>query len=421
MKISLRRFLVGSAVSLVALSTAGAAFAVDLDFMVNGNEDVWTEVVERYKAVAPEVNINLNLVGYNVIRDQLPIQLEAGTGPDMATVTALGALHRFYLDITPYVDEAYWEENYGALLPWYRAGQEGGLYGWHSQVTVTGPYVNVTLFEEAGVELPGEGATWDDWADAAAQVQQELGLYAGMVMDRSGQRFAGPAISYGAQYITEPGGNLVVDDGYIAMAERMMKWHESGLMPPDIWPALAGQAYANGNEIFFAQEAAFYMSGSWNLLEVEGAVGDEFEWKVVPVPCGTATCAAMPGGTGLVSFSHTEHPEEVAAFLNWMAQTENAEYFYATSYQIPAHLGLQTSGVDYVGAGASKAVQDALNVFAANAARTAREAPQAYWIQGDPRNTEFFNATVNYLGAALSGELTLEEAIAKIREQIGAS
>ena len=32
--------------------------------------------------------------------------------------------------------------------------------------TVTGPYVNVTMFEDAGVDMPEEGATWDDWADA---------------------------------------------------------------------------------------------------------------------------------------------------------------------------------------------------------------------------------------------------------------
>lgn len=421
MKIVDRRLLAGGAISVLAVLAGGAAHAVDLEFMVNGNEDVWADMVERYKDVAPDVTINVNIVGYDVIRDQLPIQLEAGTGPDIATVTSLGGLNRYYLDITPYVDADYWQDAYGAFLPWYRAGKPDGIHGWHSQVTVTGPYVNVTLFEEAGVEIPELGATWDDWAEATQQVQDELGLYAGMVMDRSGHRFAGPAISYGAQYVTEDGGDLVVDDGFREMAQRILDWHASGLMPPDIWPAVAGQTYANGNEIFFAQEAAFYMSGSWNLLNVESSVGDEFEWAVVPVPCGPAACGSMPGGSGLVAFGHTEHPEEVAAFVDWMASTEVAEYFYANSYQIPAHKQLQTQGIDYEAAGASAAVQDGLNTFAESAAKVAEEAPQAYWIQGDARNTEFFNATVKYLGDALNGELTLEEALEKIREEAGAS
>lgn len=413
-----RRLLAsGNAISLATLLACGAAYAVDLEFMVNGNEATWTEMVERYKEVAPDVNINVNQVGYDIIRDQLPIQLEAGTGPDIATVTSLGALTRFYLDITPYVDEAFWQENYGDTLPWYRAGNETGIHGWHSQVTVTGPYVNVTLFEEAGVELPGEGATWDDWAEATKQVQDNLGLYAGMVMDRSGHRFAGPAISYGAQYVTEDD-ELVLDEGFRAMAQRLIDWHASGLMPPDIWPAVAGKTYANGNEMFFAQEVPFYMSGSWNLLNVEQSVGDDFEWAVVPPPCGTDACAAMPGGTGLVAFGHTEHPEEVAAFVDWMAQTDTAEQFYAMAYQIPAHKGLQNKGIDYEAAGASAAVTKGLNTYATSAANTAEDAPQAYWIQGDARNTEFFNSTVNYLGAALNGELTLDEAEEKIREAI---
>ena len=43
-----------------------------------------------------------------------------------------------------------------------------------TQLTVTGPYVNRTLFEQAGVDLPGDGATWDDWAVAVNEVAQAL-------------------------------------------------------------------------------------------------------------------------------------------------------------------------------------------------------------------------------------------------------
>jgi ABC-type glycerol-3-phosphate transport system substrate-binding protein len=43
-------------------------------------------------------------------------------------------------------------------------------------MTVTGPYVNKTLFEQAGVDLLAPGATWAEWADAANAVASKLDI-----------------------------------------------------------------------------------------------------------------------------------------------------------------------------------------------------------------------------------------------------
>jgi alpha-1,4-digalacturonate transport system substrate-binding protein len=53
------------------------------------------------------------------------VQLAAGEGPDIARVTDLGGLSKYYLDITPYVkDPKYWETNFGKTLPWMRPSAE---------------------------------------------------------------------------------------------------------------------------------------------------------------------------------------------------------------------------------------------------------------------------------------------------------
>ena len=286
-------------------------------------------------------------------------------------------------------------------------------------MTVTGPYVNLTMFEEAEVELPAPGATWEEWADATQEVMDATGSYAGMVMDRSGHRFAGPAMSYGAAYF-DGDGNFVVDDGFRKFAGLMMDWHDSGLMPPDIWPAVSGSKYANGNEMFFSQDVAFYMSGSWNTANVQENVGDKFDYAVVPVPCGPAGCGIMPGGQGLVAFSSGDAEKEAAsaAFIDWMAADEQARVWASRTYAIPANSRLQAEGLDYIGAGASAAVADGLQTFTAMAAAAAETTPQAYRMQGTANNSLFFNATIRYLGAALNGELTLEEALQKIENDI---
>lgn len=414
------RFAALATGSVLALTAGSAAFAVDLDFMTNSNDnqaEVLADFVERYKEVAPDVTINLNVVGYDVIREQLPVQLEAGSGPDLALVTDLGGLNPYYIDLTPYVDAAEWEANYGAVLPWYRAGKPDGVYGFHTEMTVTGPYVNLTMFEEAGVDVPAAGATWDEWAEATQAVMDATGSYAGMVMDRSGHRMAGPAMSYGAKYF-DADGKWVIDQGFRDFAQRMVDWHASGLMPPDIWPAVSGTKYANGNEMFFNQDVPFYMSGSWNLGNVQSNVGDKFDWAVVPVPCGPAGCGVMPGGAGLVSFNHSEHPDEAAAFVAWMGQTENAREWYTRTFSIPANAVLQKEGLDYVSAGASPAVAEGLNLFAGMVSAAAEQTPQAFSAQGSPTNTVIFNATTQYLSGVMNGELTLDEAVEKIEEEI---
>ena len=52
--------------------------------------------------------------------------------------------------------------------------------------------------EQAKVPLPGAKASWDEWVDAARKVARATQTKAAMAWDRSGHRFAGPAISNGA-------------------------------------------------------------------------------------------------------------------------------------------------------------------------------------------------------------------------------
>ena len=115
-----------AAISLTAIVAAGTASAANLTIMLSQNDNqaaALEALLRRYKQVAPHVNVTLNVVGFNVIRDQLKGQLEAGVGPDIALVVDLGGLNPFYVDLTPHVNVAEWEANYGAVLPWYRAGK----------------------------------------------------------------------------------------------------------------------------------------------------------------------------------------------------------------------------------------------------------------------------------------------------------
>jgi len=409
------------ALSVAAIAGATAASADNINFLCyqDANEcDVIAAMVPAFTAATGHT-VNVETVGYDVIRDQLENQLQTDAAPDVARVTNLGGLHQYYLDLAPYVDAATWEAAYGATLPWFRApgGEDHGIYGWMTQLTVTGPFVNVSLFEDAGVEMPGEGATWDDWATALMQVKEATGITAGLAMDRTAHRWAGPAFSYGAKFFDDAGNPILVDEGFRHFAEVFVGWHKSGLMPAEGWPAGEGTQYRNAAPLFQSGEVAMHMSGSWMINNYANNITD-FDWKAVPAPCGVGGCGAMPGGAAVVAFKTTKSPEAAAAFVDFLASEENAAAFASQTSNITAHQGLQASGIDY--ADASPAVAAALSVFAGNAARAAATTPQAFTFQGYAKNFVIYGVIPDYITKAITGEMTLDEALAAIDADVAA-
>ncbi len=96
----------------------------------------------------------LDVVPYQTIDEQLPVQVETGEGPDLARITNFGAYKGKLLDLRPLMaDSAYYEANFP--LPILEAL---GYGGYPDGLTITGPYVNKTLFDQAGVDMPGKDA-----------------------------------------------------------------------------------------------------------------------------------------------------------------------------------------------------------------------------------------------------------------------
>ncbi len=384
----------------------------------DGNEgEVMRDLLDAFEADNPDIRVVMDTVAYNSILEQLPLTLQANEGPDLARVTDLGGLKDHYLDIRDYLSEdeaAYITENFGSYLSWLRDDGSDAINGIHTQLTVTGPYINRTLFEQAEVDVPSDvmdAPTWQDWVDATTAVAEATETDFPMVMDRSGHRFAGPAISMGADYFTEEGFPTVMDDGFESMAEMFVNWHEEGVMPMDVWAGATG--YAAPNEEFINARAVFYMSGSWQISQFAEQIGDAFDWEAVPNPCGPAACTGIPGGASLVAIDDTEHPEAVARVLNYLAQEEVVSEFYRRTLFLPAHAGVAEAGVDYDTELAQ--VSTSLNVFGSQVAQLD---PVAIRFQGYTYNRAIMNATTDRLTQALVGELTLEEALDRAQEDI---
>jgi alpha-1,4-digalacturonate transport system substrate-binding protein len=405
----------------LVLGLAAPAMAQEIRFMCysDGNEcEVYEDVLSRFEAANEGVDVIVDVVPYQAILENLPVQLAAGTGPDIAKVTDLGGLNEYYLDLEPYVDAEYWETSFGGTLDWYRGGADRqGIYGMHSQLTITGAFVNATLFEQAGIELPGSDATWEDWAAASRAVAEATDTPFPMAIDRSGHRVAGPAISYGAALFDAEGDAILVDDGFTAFVEQFVEWHNDGTIARDVWAGQGGATYQDAAQEFINGELVFYYSGSWQVGRMDEQVGDFFDWQVVGSPCGPAgACSGMPGGAGIVGFEQTEHPEIVAAVIDFLAQEDIYAEVTARTRNLPGHLGVAAAGVEFQDA--SPAASAALAAFAADLPDVA---PAAFAYQGYAGNRAMFGITVERVSQAIVGELTVAEAMERASADLAAA
>ena len=411
-----RTRLIATAMATLFAVSPALAEEVRIMWYSDGNEgEVMQEMLDRFMADNPDITVVLDNVSYQVVNEQLPISLEAGEGPDIARVTNLKAQSQHWLDLTPYVaDPAYWQENFGAQADWMRPDGSDAITGFMTQLTLTGGYANKTLFDQAGVAVPGPDASWDEWIDAAQAVAESQGLEAAFTLDRSGHRLTGPAVSYGANYIGADGLPAPVDDGVRTFITKMVEWTEGGQNLKDVWVAASGSAYRAGADEFINANIPYYYSGNWQIANLSSKIGDTFDWVATGSPCGTAACSGMAGGAGLVAVKYTSVPEAVGKVMDYLGSAEVVKEFSERTLFLPAHKGV-------VAAGGLDFQSDDPQVKAALAAfveASARQSPVADALPAWKWSSAYYTALVTRASQAMAGELSLDEAFARMDSDI---
>jgi alpha-1,4-digalacturonate transport system substrate-binding protein len=399
-----------TATAVLALAAAPAwAGEVRIMWYSDGVEgEVIQDLLDRFEAENPGIDVILDNVAYQVVQEQLPIQLASGQGPDIARVAStLRSDAEHWLDLRPYLsDPAYWEANFGDRLDWMREEGSDAIPGFLTQLTLTGGFANKTLFDQAGVAIPGPEATWDDWIEASRQVMDSQQLPAAFAIDRTGHRISGPAASYGANYIGEDGLPAPIDDATMEFAGKLVGWTEQGLMLPDVWVSASGTTYRAAVDDFINAQIPFYYSGSWQVANMSNKIGDAFDWVAVGTPCGPAGCSGLAGGAGLVAIKYTQNPEEVAKVMEYLASEPVVREFSERTLFLPAHAGIVAAGgLNFQSEDPN--VPPALQRFVEASTETVPAAdalPSWEWANA------YYGVLVTRISQVMAGEITLDEA-----------
>lgn len=409
------RSLIASATLALLTSTAYAGDVRIMWYSDGVEGEVLADLMKRFKEQNPDINVTIDNVAYGVIKEQLPVQLEAGNGPDIARVTALKDLSKHWLDLRPLVsDAAYWDTNFGDQADWMRPDGSNQISGFMTQITLTGGFANKTLFEQAGVPLPGPDATWDDWAAASKKVADSQQIPFAMALDRSGHRITAPNIAFGANYIGADGKPALLDQGAKDFITKFVGWANDGIMSKDVWVSAAGQTYRAAADDFINAQLAYYYSGSWQIPNFATKIGNGFDWVATGSPCGPAVCTGMPGGAGLVAVKYTKNPKDVAKVMDYLASEAVVKEFSERTLFIPGHKGILDKG-ELSFKTEDPQVKAALDVFVK---ATKATAPAAQKMPGWRWADTVYGAMVTRVAQIIAGELPLDDAFARIDADI---
>ena len=404
-----------TAVPSTAVPPAPTSAPVVLHFMYYqdaAEASIMAPLVTKFELANPGIMVELDVVPYANITNQLPAQVTAGQAPDMARITNFGAFRGSLLDLTSYLsDPSFMTKNFAApVLAALRAtGDTTGLYGFPDTLTVTGPFVNTTLFQQANVALPGATATWQDWTDAAVKVAQATKVKYAIGMDATGHRLASVIISDGGTLLT-PDGKFTIDTQGFRDAVTMLKnWQDQGLTDKQIWTK-SGNSCIND---FMSGTMVFCLSGSWQVGNVAKTVGSNFSWQVVTAPTGAGGSVGIAGGSAVVAFKSTQHPAEVAKFMEFLMQPENYGTFSANTLALPAETAVANAGVAYNTTDPN--VKAALNAFTMGVQNIT---DQGWALNPNPNAFAYYQNSVTRISQYLTGELKLDEMITKLQADI---
>lgn len=299
------------------------------------------EVIELYMEQNPHVTIVPEYAAWSGYQDKFTTQYAGGTNADLMQVN-YNWLWIYSPDGEGFYDLSTLSNldlgNYSSTIL-DAMTVEGKLNAIPTSITARVPFLNTTLYEAAGVELP---TTWDELMAAGNTVQEQLGdnYYALSKLGKAGMMYL--VFSYleqstGKTFLDEEGNiNYSVEEltsGYQLLVDMV----DNHVMPAgnvdsndldEKNPKWITGEYGGINE--WDSSAAKYM----DTLE-EGQV-------VTPSLQFTMDGAQLTGNIqkpsmGFAISKNTENPEEVVKFLNWMLTDPEAVELMETQRGIPAN------------------------------------------------------------------------------------
>ena len=365
------------------------------------DEQVTRDLIEEFER-SHGATVDLQILPYSELEQQLQGRLAAGRAPDVARLTNLSPFRADLLDLS-----AHGADIGGEFLDQARApmsGPGGETVAIPSDLTMNGPLVNTDLFAEAGVALPPPDRpwTWNELIAKAKEVQLRAGSPYAIAFDKSGSRVAGLFNQFGTNYYGADGG-LEFDTAKATAATRLfVDLNNDGAMYRDFW-IQSGTKYEGADDMFLREDVPVYFSGNWQMGQFDEEAG--FGWSVLANPCAER-CGGFPGGKFMVALRQTTNPDLAAKFVAFMNSRAAQEKYAKEAHFLPTRKDLLADGVEYPRRDAE------MQVFLDDVERTD---PAAFATAYSPGMDSTADAVVDELAAAIAGRQPVPQTVANMQ------
>ncbi|MEK4251915.1 extracellular solute-binding protein [Paenibacillus sp. FSL W7-1287] len=298
--------------------------------------DKTNQVIELFEAKYPHIDVVGEFAPSSGYFDKLNTQLASGTAPD---IFFLGgnvidyALKEVLLPLDGYVGNALDLSDMDAAMIQYGT-VNGQLLHISAGANARGIVINKTMFEKAGMPVPQDGWSWDDYAAIATEISGKLG---DGVFGSYDFTYDGLDI-----YFKQHGQQLYnMDEQKVGFDEAMaLQWfsywsdlaEKGGVVTPELTVSNPNEDIAKN--LMVTSQVAMTLLPSNQLTSLQSLTTDEL--TMVQLPRGPkGTGVVFESSQGLSGYAKTEHPEEVAQFISFFINDSEAASILGNNRGVP--------------------------------------------------------------------------------------
>ena len=313
-----------------AAAAGQAGDATTITFMAQaGSPECMYTLIEKFEEENPDIKVEVNEVAANDTYDQLVLQTEANAAPDvyMTFWTISAATNGLAAELDEFIDIDSFKSRFTEAGQGY-GEWEGHIYAIPYRSGCSVMFANATLFEQAGIELPYDGWTWDEVYAIAEQLTDPAnGVYGYSICGDSSDtgtewQFQSVLLQAGCELIDENNKAAFNNEAGVAAFEYILSMIDAGIIPPSIASTNVDQQ----GELMASGKLALFSDGPWFQSTIQQKAGDNYEIVALPMPTGV-TSGSLAGGTALGMSSKSDNKEAAWRFIEFMTSDDSLNYW----------------------------------------------------------------------------------------------
>ena len=268
------------------------------------------DAVAAYEASHPDIDITVTGIPFSDEGlAQLDTALATEEGPDIFRIASDRLPNYGEQGVLSPIDDYLTEEDTSDILPNLLEGVEynGEHLAWPQWVPPIGFYLNNAVFEAAGVEIPDETWTVDDFTQIAQDLTGDGVFGFATYMGAASVNELTLLYTEGATVLSEDNAEYTLNsEGGVAGLQTLVDLFAAGAMPPDSTTI----ALPDVEQGFIDGRFAMMTAGSGSIANLQD---NEIEFTVLPPPVGAAGETVTVGGMGTYAVPAKSDPARVAA------------------------------------------------------------------------------------------------------------